>query len=63
MPGDNREALLAAMADPRDTRLRAGRTGWALNRDARDETAFVEQYTVASREEHHHDLVDVLVQA
>lgn len=49
---ENRAAFLPAMADLRNTRLRTGGTGWALYRDARDDTAYVEQYTVASWEEH-----------
>jgi MFS family permease len=52
VPVEHRTAFLDAMADLRNTRLRTGGTSWALYRDARDEAAFVEQYTVASWEEH-----------
>jgi predicted MFS family arabinose efflux permease len=48
---ENQEAFRAAVADLRNTRLRTGRTGWALYRDACGDT-FLEQYTVASWEEH-----------
>ncbi|KOV87278.1 hypothetical protein ADL03_07600 [Nocardia sp. NRRL S-836] len=47
-----RAGFLSAMADLRDTRLRTGGTSWALYRDARDEDVHVEQYTVASWDEH-----------
>jgi hypothetical protein len=52
VPEENLDAFRTAMADLRNTRLRTGGTGWAVYRDARDDTAFVEQYTVASWEEH-----------
>ncbi|KDN22058.1 MFS transporter [Amycolatopsis rifamycinica] len=49
---EERAGFVTAMADLRNTRLRTGGTGWALYRDARDEAVHVEQYTVASWDEH-----------
>jgi hypothetical protein len=49
---DQEQPFLQAMARLRQSRLRTGAIDWALYRDGRNPRLFVEQFTVASLEEH-----------
>jgi MFS family permease len=52
VPYESQADFLREMPALRDSRLRTGGTGWALYRDGRDDSYFVEQFSVASWEEH-----------
>ena len=52
VPVERHDTFLDAVAALRNSRLRTGGTSWRLYRDGADPTGFVEQYTVASWDEH-----------
>ncbi|MGO9727821.1 MAG: MFS transporter [Streptosporangiaceae bacterium] len=49
---ENEQQFLQAMARLRQSRLRTGATGWALYQDGQNPRLFIEQFSVASWEEH-----------